>query len=193
MDILQTDFLQDAAHRLISGTVKRSIYDGHILLVEDRLAVDDELVEHVGICLIDFLAPVGQKSFCLSIFQGIRMDRSYILDTLDERKDLRCGLRRDLSAVFAIDFVSVILGRVVARRDHDTGKCLVPADRVREHRYRAELIREEYTDTHRGQCTGCDLSKFRREMTGIVRDNDTTLHGIFPFAYDELAKTVGRL
>ena len=173
--------------------MQRCVYDGHILLVDDRLAVDHELIEHIGICFINFLAPVGKKSFCLCFLKRIRMDRSDILYAFDKGKDLRSSLRRYLSAVFAIYFISVVLGRVVARRDHDTRKGLVPADRVGEHRYRTKLIRKIYTDTHRGKCTGSDLCEFRREMTGIVGNNDTTLHCILSFTYDKASEAIGCL
>ena len=140
MDVLKSDRFEYPSDGLVAGTVQRSVNNAHVSLLGDGIRIDNEFGEHLCECFINLRAERSDKSLGLGFLNIHHLDGPDVLDGLNVGKDRISRFRRNLAAVFTVDLVSVVLGRIVGCSDHDACKCLEVPYRVREHRYRAQLV-----------------------------------------------------
>ena len=115
--------LEHLEHRRATDAVQRRVDE-----VEVARPVLGELRDRVEVAVDDVLAEHGPAGAAGHVPQ--RADR------VDPGRDPGVRRRHDLAAVAEVDLVAVVLGRVVARGDHDAGRAAELADRERHHRRR---------------------------------------------------------
>ena len=94
--------------------------------------------------------------------------------------DVRIGRWHDLAAVAEVDLVSVVLRRVVARRDHDAGVAAEVPDRERQHRGRQPMREHDCTPAGRGHHGRGVPREDVGVVPGVVPDDDARRAALRP-------------
>ena len=80
--------------------------------------------------------------------------------------------RYDLPAVRPIHFITVVLGGIMACRDHDSRGCLARAHRKRQFGRRAQPVEQEHLNPVRAEDQRRIERKFRRHFSAVIRDRN---------------------
>src|SRR5437879_2003646 len=133
--------------------------------------IQNQRIKPPHVCMID--VPANRRHFASLIFwewcERFGRDRVYFgNDSARVRLD-------HLRAVAVINFVTVIIRRIVARRDHDTSACPEITNSKRKFRHGARPIEHECVATILGCDSGSKLCKLPGEKTRIMRDNNPWL------------------
>jgi hypothetical protein len=94
---------------------------------------------------------------------------------LDGARNVRVDRRNDLRGVLPVDFVPVILGRIVARGHHDPSCSAEVFHGKRRDRRRCDIAKQVGTDALRGEHAGCVLGKRTAQPAPVEADDDAAL------------------
>ena len=115
INIVKSKFFQYTSYRNVSCSVKRCINDLQLVcLLFDGFRAENQFLKSSHIFIIDLFTDHFVKTCCLCIFLGHRLHLSEICDRLNFCDDLFVLRSCDLCAVLPVNFVSVVLWRIVA-------------------------------------------------------------------------------
>src|SRR6266496_3626825 len=123
--------------------MERSVNNTQRFRLANNLWIENQSVEPLHVCLINLFA--DGRHFALLVAwrgrEGFARDRVYFCnDPARMRLD-------DLRAVTEINFVTVVVRRIVAGGDHDASICFQVANSKREFRHRTRSIKYECVAT----------------------------------------------
>ena len=90
------------------------------------------------------------------------------------------GFRTNLRAVLAVNLVTVVLGRIMACRDHNAGRGVQVAYSIAEYRHRTKRVKQEGRDALRTEHQCCILREFSAAAPAVIRDDNAALR-VFRF------------
>ena len=171
INILKADFIQNPSDRQISGSVKRRVYNLHIIRsFRDDFRMNDLLLQLRHILIVNFLSDYLIKPG----FDRVRfLHRLYIMivrHVIDFRNNLLISWRRYLCAVFPVAFIAVILRRIMACRNHNTGNTVKRTQRERQFRRRPKRFEYVSFDAVGRQTERRFIRKLRRHSSGVISD-----------------------
>ena len=105
--------------------------------------------------------------------------------------DFRGGFGRHLRAVLAVNFISVVFFRVVARGDHYARNGVQRAHGERAHRHGTHVLEYERFDLIRRKHFGDVQREFSRKPARIVSDNDAARRGFLAYRKHVTGKSRG--
>ncbi len=119
--VLEAKLGENPSHRHIARAVEGRVDDLHVLRhLRDHFGMDDLLFQLRHVLVVDLLADDHIETSLLRLFLVHGLYRVVIRYVIDLCDNLLILGRRHLRAVLPIALVTVVLRRIVARRDHDT-------------------------------------------------------------------------
>ena len=165
----ESQFLHHSSGRNVACAVKWCVHDADLVLhLVNGLLVHDLGLDLGNILVVDFsadnlvLACSRGRSLVRGLYRGQVLYGQYLLcHALVMR-------RRKLGAVLPVYLVSVVLRRVMAGRDVNTGYASQFPHRKGQFRSWTQGLELVCLDSVGRQCHGCLHGKFRRHMAGVV-------------------------
>ena len=173
VDLLEAELLQDARDGDEARAVERRVDDLDVVRhLADDFGMDDLLLQRFHVRVVDFLAEVLQKALLQRFLFGHRLHVFKALNCVDFRDDTGVMRRRHLRAVLPVRLVSVVLRRVVARRDLDAGLAAEITEREGLLRHAAQRVGQIRLDAVRCEAKGRLLRELGGHVPAVVRDRD---------------------
>ena len=153
--------------------MQRCVDDAEILshLLYD-IRMDYQLFKRFNIRIIDIFSYHMVKPLLLRFLSAHRLyivEISYIIDLINNQLIFRVS---NLCTVLPVNFVAIVLRWVVARGNYHTRNAAERAQRVGEHRGRAQGLKAVSLNAVRAHPKRHFLRKFNRHMAGIIRDGN---------------------
>ena len=189
VNVCEPRLREHAAHGDVARPVQGRIDDGERVL-SAKIAFEKVVLHRVEIAAVDLLADDDEQPARLCLLGGDAAHGAVPRHVPNAGDDLLIVGRDDLSAVPPIDFVAVIFGRVVARRDDDARGRLEMAHGKRQFGRRAQALEEIGADAVRRQDARRIERKFGRHMPAVIGDDGAPL---FSGGMDIVRKTLRRL
>ncbi len=167
------------------------IDDGELVaLFLEHFRLDAQGADILHVVVVDFLVADDLEQAALEGFFLIHADRVGVGQGLDIGSHSIGCFRSELSAVIPVHFVTVVLGRIVAGRDHDAAGCVEMADGIGQNRNGTKGIKQEGRNTVGAQHERCILGKLGGETAAVIGNHNTALC-ILRILHQVLGQTLG--